>query len=70
LVDSNATGAKTAARIAAGAANHLPAELEHRIALLEAHADDSHDFDAASWVWLVLLGIVLPVVLLCIGWAL
>jgi hypothetical protein len=46
----------------------LPAELEHRIAELETGDQCGEDFDAASLVWLLLLGIVLPAALLILGW--
>jgi hypothetical protein len=46
----------------------LPAELEHRIAELETGGQCGEDFDAASLVWLALLGIVLPAALLIMGW--
>ena len=51
-----------------GAGESLPAELEHRIAALEAGGQCGEDFDTVSLVWLVLLGIVLPAALLVIGW--
>jgi hypothetical protein len=47
----------------------LPAELEARIAALEAgraHAD----FDAVCWFWMILIGIAIPLILLAIGWRL
>jgi hypothetical protein len=44
----------------------MPPELEARIAALE-NADRCEDFDALSWVWMVLFGIVLPLALMCIG---
>ena len=47
----------------------LPAELEDRIAAIEAHSA-SADFDAASWAWMLLLGVALPAVLLVAGWML
>jgi hypothetical protein len=46
----------------------LPAELEHRIAELETGGQCGEDFDAASLIWLLLLGIVLPAALLIAGW--
>lgn len=46
----------------------LDPELERRVAALEAGSDAGSDFDAASWVWLILLGIVGPVALLVWGW--
>jgi hypothetical protein len=44
----------------------LPAELEARIAAIEADPSDT-DFDWPSWVWMILFGAVLPVALLMIG---
>ena len=46
----------------------LPAELEHRIAELETGGQCGEDFDATSFFWLLLLGVVLPAALLLIGW--
>jgi hypothetical protein len=46
----------------------LDPELERRIAALELGTDAGSDFDAASWFWMVLLGIVGPVALLLWGW--
>lgn len=51
-------------------AQRLPAELERRIDVLEGDAAAQGDFDARSWLWLILLGVVLPVVLLILGWSL
>jgi hypothetical protein len=48
----------------------LPPELERRIDLLEGDAAAQRDFDPRSWLWLILLGVVLPVVLLILGWSL
>jgi hypothetical protein len=45
----------------------LPAELEARIAAFENAAPTS-DFDGASWFWMILLGIAVPLVLLIVGW--
>lgn len=45
----------------------LPTELEARIAALESAASDQ-DFDALGWFWMVLFGIVLPGVLIVVGW--
>ena len=45
----------------------LPPELEARIALLERTADPG-DFDAASWLWMLLLGLLLPAVVIAAGW--
>lgn len=46
----------------------LEPELERRVRLLEAGADTGSDFDAASWFWMVVLGIAGPVALLVWGW--
>jgi hypothetical protein len=44
-----------------------PPQLEARIAALEKSAQPS-DFDAASWCWMALLGIAIPLALLAVGW--
>jgi hypothetical protein len=49
-------------------AEPLDPELERRIAALELGEETGADFDAASWVWMILLGVVLPVALLLWGW--
>ena len=49
------------------AAAALPPELEARIASLEGAADDA-DFDAASWCWMLLLGVLLPAAAIGVGW--
>lgn len=50
-----------------GAAGALPAELEARIALLERTADAA-DFDSVSWLLILLLGLLLPVLVIALGW--
>lgn len=45
----------------------LPAELESRIAAFETSVPPA-DFDSASWFWMILLGIALPLALLAVGW--
>jgi hypothetical protein len=45
----------------------LAPELEARIAAFENAAPTS-DFDAAGWFWMVLLGVVIPLALLIVGW--
>jgi len=45
----------------------LPPELEARIVEFE-RAAPRPDFDAASWFWMIFLGIALPLVLLIVGW--
>ena len=49
-------------------AEPLPAELEERIAALESEREVGADFDARSWFWLIVLGVLVPVVLLLIAW--
>lgn len=60
---------KRAAAGAQGAAQSLPPELERRLAAIESGAEAGSDFDAASWIWMILFGVVLPVALLIWGWA-
>jgi hypothetical protein len=51
-----------------GTASPEPApDIEARLAVVEAHGAGA-DFDRASWVWMLLLGVVLPAVLLAVGW--
>jgi hypothetical protein len=51
-----------------GTANPEPAlDVEARLAAVEAHGAGA-DFDRASWVWMLLLGVALPAVLLALGW--
>ena len=45
-----------------------PATLDERLAALESGRGLGEDFDERSWVWLVLLGVVVPALLLIIGW--
>ena len=45
----------------------LPPQLEARIAVVENAAPTS-DFDRASWFWMILLGVAIPLVLLVVGW--
>jgi hypothetical protein len=49
------------------AAPSLPPELEERIAAFENTAPAA-DFDGASWFWMILLGVALPLALLAAGW--
>jgi hypothetical protein len=44
----------------------LPPQLEARIAALERQS--TADFDARCWMWMVLLGVLVPVLLILIGW--
>jgi hypothetical protein len=43
-------------------------ELERRLRLLENPAEQGEDFDGASWFWLLLLGVILPIIALVVGW--
>jgi hypothetical protein len=45
----------------------LPPELEARIAAFESAAPRS-DFDIVSWIWMILLGVAIPLILLIVGW--
>lgn len=49
-------------------ADDLPPGLEERVTALEDPSRQGSDFDTLSWVWLILLGVVLPVALLVWGW--
>jgi hypothetical protein len=51
------------------AVEQVPAELERRIRALETPQGQGEDFDGASWFWLLALGLVLPIVILIVGWA-
>jgi hypothetical protein len=55
------------ARSDAATGTGLAPDLEARLTAVEAHGA-SADFDRASWAWMVLLGLVLPAVLLAVGW--
>ena len=45
----------------------MPPELEARIAAIEI-AGRTSDFDTSSWLWMILLGVVIPLIMLAIGW--
>lgn len=47
---------------------HLPEELARRVEALADESSQGADFDAFSWFWLLLLGLVGPVVLILWGW--
>ena len=49
-------------------AERLDPELERRILALESGTEAGTDFDLASWCWMILLGIVVPIGLLLWGW--
>ena len=49
-------------------ADELPPELQERITALEDPARQGSDFDTVSWIWLILLGVVVPLGLLVWGW--
>jgi hypothetical protein len=46
----------------------VPATLEERLAALESGREMGEDFDARSWAWMIVLGVVIPLMLLYIGW--
>ena len=46
----------------------LPPELARRIDVLEEQPAEQ-DLDRTSWMWLAALGLVVPVVLLILGWS-
>jgi hypothetical protein len=50
-----------------GPPHGLPPELEARIAAFENTPPD-RDFDTAGWIWMILLGVALPLLLLAAGW--
>jgi hypothetical protein len=64
---SPATPVVDADRSAQANAAALPPALEARIAMLEATAARS-DFDSYSWLWMIVFGIAVPVILLIVGW--
>jgi hypothetical protein len=49
--------------------NKLHPDLERRVAELEIEANQGSGFTAADWLWLLILGVVGPVVILFWGWA-
>ena len=49
-------------------AEDLPPELQERITALEDPARQGSDFDAVSWAWLIMLGVIAPLGLLLWGW--
>ena len=57
-----------AARGKIASSDSLPAELEHRISGLESGRECGDDFDPVSLCWLLVLGVLIPVGLLLIGW--
>ncbi len=44
-----------------------PPELEARIRVLEDPANQGGEFDRQSWIWLLLLGVVLPAIVFVWG---
>ena len=48
----------------------LPPELARRIETLQALDEPpiAADFDRVSWIWLALLGLIVPIALLVLGW--
>jgi hypothetical protein len=49
-------------------AKRFPPDLEERITALESQAECGDDFDPFSWWWLIILGVLIPIGLILIGW--
>jgi hypothetical protein len=47
--------------------HQLHPELERRVRLLEDPSNQGADFDASSWFWLIVLGIVVPIAAITLG---
>jgi len=45
----------------------LPPPLEARIAAIEI-AGRTPDFDTSGWLWMIVLGVVIPLMMLAAGW--
>ena len=45
-----------------------PEELERRLSLLSEASEQGEDIDAMGWGWLILLGVVGPIVIILLGW--
>jgi hypothetical protein len=63
VIDAHAPAARSGA-----SASGLPAELERRLADIEADVDSRQGFDGRSWLWLLLLGVLVPAAALVLGW--
>jgi hypothetical protein len=50
-----------------GNADPVARTLEKRLELVERVAEPAA-FDRRSWLWMVLLGVILPLVLILLGW--
>jgi len=48
--------------------DEFPPELERRIRALESRSETGDDFDAVSYWWLILFGVLIPVGLIGLGW--
>jgi hypothetical protein len=48
--------------------NTLPPELERRILELEDPENQGEGFTGTDWVWLMILGVIGPILLLLWGW--
>ena len=48
--------------------DELPPELEARIRALEDESGQGSGFTAECWIWLVVLGVIVPSALLVWGW--
>ena len=49
-------------------AEHLHPDLERRIRALENESEQGAGFTAQDWLWLIALGIILPAIVLFLGW--
>ena len=48
-------------------AQEFPPELERRLAALESPSEVGEDFDANSWLWLLVLGVLVPIACTVVG---
>ena len=64
---SPATGVPEKGETAPETHGTLPDALDARLREVEA-ASPSTDFDAVSWFWMILLGLLLPLGLITYGW--
>lgn len=46
----------------------ISSELDMRLRALESDSQQGEDLDAHGWFWLVVLGVLIPALLLGIGW--
>ncbi len=46
----------------------ISSELDMRLRALESGSQQGEDLDAHDWFWLLVLGVLIPALLLAIGW--